>query len=237
MYKSRFRGSRTLISAIDVCKESVFEYLEDRDHYVQRHPMSSPFHDRKLQTFLWEQFFPVACDLHGLTYILDLRCNEPSRVDSIQQEYFEDVYAAGQHSLISFPLKNTAGGMRSIYFHRQNCWRIAALLYFNIAIRTWEPNTWLQKTMVDQLTSSLRQTDLALAWSPFSEVLLWVLAIGSCGAWHPLERGWLLLELKTLVEKLHLKSFGDFEATLKPLLYRERTLHGPMSNIWDEISS
>ena len=235
MYKSRFRSGGALISAIDICNGCAPDFLADPERYMQIHPLVSPFQNSKFETFLWGELFSASCDLHGLTYMLDLYKRWPSRIDSFQREYFEDTFAGVQHELVSFPYPTTTGGVKSTIFYRQHCWRIAALLYFNVALRTWDPASGMIRMMVEQLILALRKSDIWSMWSPFSDILLWILFIGSCGAWSNIERDWLLLELRTIVRILNLRSLEEFETLLKSFLYRESTYHEPLCYIWDEL--
>jgi hypothetical protein len=136
MYKSRFRSHHTLISAVDICDEHfVSQFLDDPEGFNRMHPMVSPFGDLNLKQFLSRELFWAARDLHGLSYMLDICDNGTSCVGSVQQEYFEDIYAAVQHSLASFPHPNAAGVLESVQYYRQHSWRLAARMYFNIAIK------------------------------------------------------------------------------------------------------
>ena len=233
MYRSRFRNDNgPLISAIDICNTSTSEFL-DRIHDIQTHPLRSPFQDNRFETFLCRELFLAASELQGLTYILDLYVRQPNRISSIQLEFFEDTFAAVQHALISFP-QVFATGNTVIYF-RQHCWRLAALIYFNMAIRKWDLASGLVKSFIDQLISALRETDLSSAWASFSDVLLWVLFIGSCGAGAKFERGWLVLEFRRVVRLLGLQSVKDIEELLKSFLYRESIFQRLLCTLLEEI--
>ena len=238
MYRCRFRNVHALISAHDVCRhDTILGFLDDPERFVENHPLTSPFPNDKLESFVWGDLFRMACDLHGLSYILNLCSREPNKLGDVQREYFEDTYAAVQHSLVSFPYPQAAGIVRSCRYYRQHCWRLAALLYFNMAIRTWGPTSAFMTDVVANLTSALRESDMFSSWSPDSEVLLWVLTMGICGAWHAAEKGWLEIELKSLLKVLDVKSFDEFETLLKSFLYRESTFRQPLLDMWTEISS
>jgi hypothetical protein len=61
--------------------------------------------------------------------------------------------------------------------------------------------------------------------------------MGVCGTRHAAERDYLVVELKSLITVLDIKSFNEFETSLKSSLYHENTFHGPLRKIWTEITS
>ena len=237
MYRSRFRSTGPLISAIDICCGSIPDFLSDSHHYLQTHPLSSPFQNPQFEGFLWADLFFVAYELHGLTYMLDLHIQRPSTIGPAQREFFEDTWAAVQHALADFPYPHDVGITRSIVYFRQHCWRTAALLYCNMALRSWDRSSGMIKSMVEQLISALRESDLSSTWFPYPDVLLWVLSMGSFGAYATAERSWLVLELRSVVKILGLQKFEDVEALLKSLLYRDSTFQAPLRTLWHEIAS
>src|SRR5579859_3970446 len=96
MYKRRFSS----VPAVDMASKT----LEELEDWAQRYgssriPMVSPFLNNKLQKFLTLELFSAACDLHGLSYLMDINSRQPSRITSILREYFEDTFAASTHTL------------------------------------------------------------------------------------------------------------------------------------------
>lgn len=237
MYRTRFRSTGPLISAIDICCGRTPEFLSDSRHYLRNHPLSSPFRNPQFEGFLWGDLFSVAYELHGLTYMLDLHMERPSAIRPIHREFFEDTWAAVQHSLADFPYPHAVGIIKSVMYLRQHCWRMATLLYCNMALRSWDRSSGMIKSMVEQLISALRESDLSSIWNPFPDVLVWVLSMGSFAADATAESDWLVLELRSVVKILGLQRFEDLEALLKSLLYRDSTFQAPLRTLWKEIAS
>jgi Fungal specific transcription factor domain len=236
MYKSRFRENGPLVSAVDICSRSASDVLPSNRRYLSTRPLSSPFQSTKLEAFLWEELFSTACELHGLTYMLDLYVQQPSKIGPIQREFFEDSFAAVQYSLVAFPYPTDFSIMKSTTYFRQHSWRIAAMIYFNSAIRTWDRASDMVRSMVAQLISSLRVSDTYSMWSTFPEVLLWIVFMGSSAAWDRVERAWLVFELRYGVNLLGLRSIDELEELLKSFLYRKSMLHASLCTIWQEIN-
>ena len=233
MYRSRFRSSGRLIAAGDVCDDSISKYLANPQLYLQIRPPSSSFANTRFETFLCPDFFTSACDMKDLTYIVDLHKSEPSRINSIQQEYFEDTYVAVQRSLAAFPLRSAASFVKSTEFYQQHCWRLAALIYNNTALRTWHVSSSWAKVLVDDLISTLQESDAITTWSSFLDVLLWTLFVGSRGAES--ERGWFVLELRRVVRLLGLQTLDQVESILKCFLYRDIVFYEPLCELWEQI--
>lgn len=214
MYRSRFRDHSTSRSVM----------LPDQ--------LGSPFDNDELERFLWKTLFATACDLQFMTHLLELHEREPSRIGSTEREFFEDTYAATQHLLISLP--HPADVLKkSPTYYRQNCWRMAALLYFNVAIRQC-PTPNLLKSMTSRLVESFQESDMSTAWAPFSGVLLWILFMGCCASWDETEKGWFRLELRRVVRILDLQSVEEMESSLRAFLYRSSILHEPLCELWEE---
>jgi hypothetical protein len=194
--------------------------------------IGSPFYNSRFEKFLWRTLFLTACDLQFMTHLLDLHKREPSKIGTIEREFFEDTYAAAQHLLISLPhpvdLLN-----KSTMYYRQNCWRMAALLYFNMAIRQC-PTPNLLKSMTSRLIESFQESDTSMAWGSFSDILLWVLVMGCFASWDKTEKGWFVLELRRVVRILDLHSVEEMECSLSAFLYRSSIFHEPLRELWDE---
>jgi len=214
MYKSRFRDSRTLGSVM----------FPDQ--------LGSPFNNDRFEKFLWKTLFSTACDLQFLTHLLELHKREPSKIGATEREFFEDTYAAAQHLLVSLPHPVDVAN-KSIIYYRQNCWRMGALLYFNIAIRQC-PTPNLLKSMTSRLIESFQESDMSMAWTPFSDVLLWILFMGCCGSWDKTEKGWFVLELRRVVRILDLHSVEEMEDSLRAFLYRSSVFDEPLRELWEE---
>ena len=216
MYKSQFRDAEPLLSVMG------------------NDLLGSPFENSRFETFLWKDMFSVACDLHRLTYMLELHRREEARIRDKEREYFEDTYAAVQYQLVSLPHPDAVIA-KSTRYYRQNCWRLAAFIYFNIAIRTC-PVSSLLKSITNRLIESLQESEMSSAWVPFSDVLLWVVFMGCCATGSEVERGWFALEWKRLVRVLGLKSFEETESLMSGFLYRSNILRKPLCELWATLS-
>ncbi len=214
MYRSRFRGENFSLSG------------------TRPDLPGSPFDNDRFEKFLWKAMFSYACDLQYLTHLLDLHRRQPSKIGAKEREFFEDNYAAVQHLLVSMP--HPADVMaKSTLLYRQDCWRLAALLYFNMAIREC-PSPNLLKSMTSRLIESFQESDMSGVWPPFSDVLLWILFMASCAAWDSTEKGWFVLELRRVVRTLSLKTVEDMESLLKSFLYRRIVSGEPLRKLWRE---
>src|ERR1700710_2177091 len=90
MYKRRFSS----ISASDMANKTLEELEEqDKNNASLAGSTVSPFLNNKLQKFLPPELFSAACDLHGLSYLMDVNSRQPSRITSLLREYFEDTFA------------------------------------------------------------------------------------------------------------------------------------------------
>lgn len=237
MYRSRFRNDGPLISAIDICNDCAEEFLVNPYQYLRSHPLNSPFRNPQFEAFLCRRTRPIAYEIHGLTYMLDLHIRQPNKLGALEREFFEDTFAAVQHSLADLPYPHTVGVITSVAFYRQHCWRLAALLYCNMALRTWERSAGMIRLMVTQLILSLQKSDPSSAWPGYSEVLLWIFSMGSFAASTAAERLWLVQGLRCVTRMLCLQSHQDLEALLMSFLYRQSTFKNEVLTIWEEINS
>jgi Fungal specific transcription factor domain len=195
------------------------------------HPRNgSPFENSLLESFLWEQLFSVACDLHAVSFLLDEHSQKRSTFSASTIEYFEDSFAAAQHGIAAFP-HPTDSIDRSVMYYRQNCWRVAAFIYLNTATREL-PNGGIMKVAMDRLAESLHHSDLSSTWFPYQDILLWVLFMGSCGAMNDLEKRWFVLEFQRVARSLNLNSVEEAHALLRTQLWRTCKLDEPLRDVW-----
>lgn len=241
MYRSRFREYGPLISAVDVCNRSESELFPDGQRQVSANvwtaTLSSPFQNTKFETFLWGELFSTACELHGMSYMLDLYIRQPSKIGAIQREFFEDTFAGVQHNLISFPYPTDTEAIQSIAYYHQNCWRLAAMIYLNTAIRALSPISVMVQSLVTQLVSSLRLSDLPRVWSSSPEVLMWMAFMGRYAAMNESERSFFSLLLRHGSSLFDLNTASELEDLLQPLLYREVVFGERLRMIWEEVGS
>lgn len=241
MYRSRFREEGPLISAVDVCNKSESELFPDSQRQVSptisTTTLRSPFQNPKFENLLWGELFSAACEMHGLSYMLDLYLRQPNKIGAIQREFFEDTYAGVQHALVSFPYPTDTGTIQSTAYYHQNCWRLAAMIYLNTAIRAFNPISIMVQAFVTKLISSLRLSDLSSMWSSFPEVLIWIAFMGRCVAMNEGERFFFSSILRDGKNLLDLNTASDLEDLLQPLLYREVVFGGKLRTIWEEINN
>jgi hypothetical protein len=237
MYKSRFRENGLLASAVDICSRFASESLPSTQRLLSTHSARSPFQNMELETFLCRELFSIACELQGLTYILDLHSQQPGKIGPLQREFFEDTFAAVQHSLVLFPHPTVIGVMTSTMSYRQHCWRLAAMIYLNTAVRCWGRASEMVKELVYQLISSLRGADLSSMWFDIPEISLWIVFLGSYAAWDEVNLGWLLSEFRHGVRILDLQSIDKLEDLLKSFPYRQSMFRGELCMIWQRINT
>lgn len=177
--------------------------------------------------------FPLACNLFFLTHILDLHHSDPSRLGPNQRLYFEDTFAFTQHSLVSL-INSEHPNIKSATLHQQNCWQIAALIYFNTALR-YTPSPNLLRSMTTRLIEALRESDTSLAWHPFEDVLLWVYFMGYVGSQDVFEKRWFMEEAKRIVKILGLKSWDEMEVKMRLILFRQISLQQSLWRLWSDM--
>jgi hypothetical protein len=235
MYSSNFLKNGVLLSALDIFNESLIDPLPDDRRRVSMTPLRSPFQNNKFKAFLCSQTFTIACDIHGLSHMLDSIKRQPSKTNHLQIQYVEDAYAFIQHSIASFPHPNEKSFVKSTRYYRQYCWIVGAMIYLNTAIRKWDPASSIIKAQVTDLILALRTVDLVSMKAAFPEVLLWLLFIGTTAAWDKLDRGWLLLEMRHVIDLLSLVSPQELEQSLQSLLCTEGLLQEHLKPIWLEV--
>ena len=182
-------------------------------HRVPTQRLGTPFPEPTLEKFLWKSLFDCACDLHYLTYYLDLHKINPAKIGPRELEFLEDTFAAVQHELAMFPRPNSIL-TRSYMYYRQHCWKIAAMLYMLTFIRT-SPSLTLMRFFVDDLLESLSETDLSSSWDSAWHVLLWCLYMGYCASARLDSLAWFSSEIRRLCTA---KGVGNFEGLEQILL-------------------
>ena len=232
MYSSRFRRNGRLISATDICNGHGPSFVAKGPRNLSSSPSPSPFHNQRLEQFLSRDLFLIACDMQDLTYLLDFHTRHPDRIGPIERECFEDTFVASQSALAALP-QPVLGA--ATFNQRQHCWKMAALIYFNTGIRRWERGTGYLKGSTSRLIDALPSSDLAGAWSPFSDLLLWVLFLGYCGAQAGLEKGWFAVEIKRVVGTLSLKGVEEIASILRLFHYRPTIFQDSLHSLWEEI--
>jgi hypothetical protein len=172
--------------------------------------------------------------------MLDLHCYTPEVFGLNQCEFFEDTFAWVQHALVSMPYPiNTSE--KSVSLHQQHCWRIAALIYCNTAIR-FCPSPNLLKSMTSRLIEGLRESDTSAGWHPFEDVLLWIYFMGYIGSVDPylgdedsFQKRWFLEEARRLARIVGLKNSNEMGSRMRHMLYRESSFENSISQLWQDF--
>lgn len=168
------------------------------------------FLNTRLEQFCCKPLFRIACDLLHLTTLLGHHECESHKIGLTEREYFEDNFAVCQHSLASFPHPFTVL-IKSTMLYRQECFRLALIIYFNSGIRV-TPSPKFLNTMKSGLIKACQESTLSDSWHPFSDILLSILFIGYCGSGDPAGKGWFVHTSKIVVRTLKLKSLFDSPA-------------------------
>ena len=225
------------MSAVDVCNKTATELFPGNQRYVSLPPAGSPFPNNKFETFLWGELFYTACDLHRLSYMLNLNRLHPTKLGSIQREYFEDTYAAVQHSLASFAYPDDVGVMKTVAYNRQHSWRIAAIIYLRTGIRELDRASHPVGSMNTEFNVSLQASDLDSLLTSFPEVFVWLLFVGTCDTWDGMERSWMLHELRRGIRFLRIESSRQLEELLKSMLFVDNMRARHLDVIWQELNA
>lgn len=187
----------------------------------------------RLRTFLPDSLFRVACDLQAMSDILDENPIDGTTNRTLSQEdvhCFEDRFAATQHDLVDFPFSQT-GIDNTVRYHQQNCWRNAAFIYLNNAIRG-TPGKGLIDLATGRLIDSLLKSDLRTGWTAHRDVLLWVLFISWNGAFGHAEKSLFAIQFQRLVSDMGLSSFEQIRQVLRQHVWRDSYLGQPLREAW-----
>jgi hypothetical protein len=164
-------------------------------------------------------------------------CKDPTYdVAPSDLEFFSVQETAVEHELLAYPALTTAqwGSYSSVM---TECCRLAALIYALTALWVFESNSAmlrgpvvrLQQTLLQGMDSLLDPRRVA-----YSDVLLWVLFIGSHAAAGQVERAWFVAEIARPATRLGLRGWEDVRRCLRGLLYIDRAYQAPFEAIWDE---
>jgi hypothetical protein len=116
----------------------------------------------------------------------------------------------------------------------QSCIRIAALLYTNTTLLQSIPLLAL-RVLVPRLKAELVQSDLSVFWTPFADMLLWVLCMGAYLAAGTEEEQWFLQWMTRTGDFLVMREWEEVEALLVEFFYL-RKVHGPaLKMIWGKV--
>lgn len=201
---------------------------------LDRPSLSRPFSSPDLKDFLHDSLYSVACDLQSLSLILDekLRNNLQSPPKD-EMEYFEDTFAASQWALADFPHPAEQVD-KSVMYYRQHCWRCAAFIYFNTAIR-YSPNPGLLREATSRLSDSLHKSEVWSGWEYQSNILIWVLFMGLIGSLTDTERGLFQLEFRRAIRDMKIVSFEQAHGVLRQQLWRDTVLERPLRDVWSTL--
>lgn len=193
--------------------------------------MGSPFLNRELQDFLWAPLFTAAVGLQSISNLIDERLQTGSEhsLPREKTEWCEDTFAATQHRIVSFPHPDQQMVKSAMHF-RQNCWRCAAFIYFNTALRT-TPASGLIQLAVERLIDSLQHSEPWTGWTPHSHILLWILFMGFVGAASETEKGLFRLEFRRVLVQLQLPTTEEVHRVLRVQVWRDVPLTKDLKDI------
>ncbi|KAH7333478.1 hypothetical protein BKA65DRAFT_480018 [Rhexocercosporidium sp. MPI-PUGE-AT-0058] len=212
---------------------SRFRNVSSQNLILRSLVLHPPFTHTRLEEFCYAPLFSIASDLRHLTNLLELHDRDPDRMGIDECEYFEDTFAATQYAIVSYPhpenmlIQDTA-------VYRQECFRRAAFLYFNTALRL-PPSVAMIKTITSALIEALQESELSSLWQPYPDILLWVLFMGHCGASDPFDEGWFVQEIKRLARFLQLSNAEEMENLMLEILYRNTVYQKGMRELWDDL--
>lgn len=166
--------------------------------------------------------FTVASDLQALSLTLEVKAREDGSLPSEDIIHYEDKFAAIQYGIADFPYLEHDFDT-SVWYYRQNCWRNAAFIYLNTAIRT-SPSRALLRSATDRLISSLKKSELGQWWGTHSDILLWVLSMALNGDFEDDERGPFELQFRQLISHMGLPSFKNLKEVLKQQMWKDSIL-------------
>ena len=186
------------------------------------HPsIGSPFPNRELQDFLWEPLWAAAIDLQSMSYQIDERMARggDAPLSREKTEWNEDTFAATQHRLVSF-LHPEQQMVKSVMYYRQDCWRCAAYIYFNVVVRV-APAQGIIKFAIARLIESLQNSEPWTGWAPHTNILLWIILQGIIGASSDTEKGLFQLEFRRLLRQLGLSTAEEIRDVLRMQVWRD----------------
>jgi hypothetical protein len=120
---------------------------------------------------------------------------------------------------------------QSVMYFRQNCWRCAAFIYLNTAVRT-APYPGIMKHATSRMVSSLQQSESWTLWAPFPHILLWVLFMGFCGSSADSEKNLFKLQFQGTAREMRLTSTEEIRDLFKKQLWRDTVLWAKLKEGW-----
>lgn len=116
-----------------------------------------------------------------------------------------------------------------------DCIRIAALLYCNLGIWNWPPNSRLITNLIESLYHALAKTDrFALALEPM-ETVVWLLFMGCAGSSQTSSSSWFLKEFFATLQMLDAKDMAHIEWILSAFLYSDRVFRAILEKICEDM--
>jgi hypothetical protein len=102
----------------------------------------------------------------------------------------------------------------------QHAIRLAMLIYSCIPlIAATGPTAVLSQTLACKIRSNLERTDLKSCWAPFSDILLWILVIGSFVSYQENQWSWFQSSVSELLSLMGVTSLLDMESRLRRCYY------------------
>jgi hypothetical protein len=182
----------------------------------------------------------IFADLKRLVIFNEI-CKAPGYVSTPGDlDFFNVQETAIEHQLLAKHALTTAQSCHpwSFYSVITECCRLAALIYTFTALWVFESNSAVLRSPMKQLQQTLIDNMSILfdvRWAAYSDVLLWVLFIGSHAASGQVERPFFVDGTEGLAgQRLGLKRWEDVRKLMRGLLYNERFYGAAFEAIWDE---
>jgi len=176
------------------------------------------------------------CDKHLTETVIDLRSlSHGLLIDALDGAITDQLYLV-ERRLVSL-LGSIGSGRHSTSCHSINrpCF-ITCLVYIYIYLRDFPIQSPLFSNFIEKLSSSLFATDFGVMWKESSyPMLLWVLATGAIAASGRTERSRFVSGLSRISHSAGLRTFDDFMAALKKILWARRRGGALHRDLWRDV--
>jgi len=172
--------------------------------------------------------------LRSVTWIVEY-ANHPVDEETRNRRWVSVSTPGAEHRLLSFHQYHAQLSDQPM----QQCVSIALLMFIRSSLHylNYRGQVYLLPLLM-QLKSDLLWTDLQTLWSPFTDILLWVLCMGcfaadKCGDLVQLR--WFARLLERVVGFLLLKEWWEVETLLEEFFYLERIHGDALKRLWEEL--
>jgi hypothetical protein len=116
----------------------------------------------------------------------------------------------------------------------QSCVRIATLIYTNTTLLNNIPTHHLRR-IIPALISALGKTELDVFWSPFADLLLWVLCMGAFVAETTEMEPWFVEWMAKTASFLLIAEWEEVGGLLREFFYLRKVHETAMERIWGRV--